>query len=154
VKIQSIRPEFVVSFPSAMEDGVLYISEEFETAGHKCCCGCGEKVVTPLNAAKWRLTKCADGTVSLSPSIGNWKFTCQSHYWIWENRVIAAGMMSKQKIEAVKIRDKLDNQRYINETNEAMQAKSAPSQLSTQHEGKTGFISKVAEKLRRWWKGS
>ncbi|WP_373282870.1 DUF6527 family protein [Leeia aquatica] len=38
-----------------------------------CCCGCGEKVITPLNPAKWHLLK-EGGTVSLSPSIGNWNY--------------------------------------------------------------------------------
>lgn len=151
MKIQSIRSKFVVSFPSVMEDGVLYISEEYETAGHKCCCGCGEKVMTPLNPAKWRLIKSSNGAVSLYPSIGNWKFACQSHYWIRENRVIAAGMMSKQKIEAVKARDKRDSQRYIDQKNQAMKKvehikSSAPRQ--------DGLMNMIENKLRSWWKGS
>lgn len=134
-----------------MEDGVLYISEEFETAGHKCCCGCGEKVVTPLNPAKWRLTKSVNGAVSLYPSIGNWKFACQSHYWIKENRVINAGMMSKQKIEAVKVKDKRDNQRYIAQTNEAMKVKTQRAKSAAPQKEAPGFISTFAKKLRTWW---
>jgi hypothetical protein len=134
-----------------MEDGVLYISEEYETAGHKCCCGCGEKVMTPLNPAKWRLTKSPNGAVSLYPSIGNWKFACQSHYWIRDNRIIGAGMMSKQRIEAVKSRDKHDSQRYIDQTNQAMKnaehiKSSAPRQ--------GGLMNMIANKLSGWWKGS
>ena len=151
VKTQFIRPKFVVSFPSTMEDGVLYISEEYETAGHKCCCGFGEKVMTPLNPAKWQLTKSPDGVVSLYPSIGNWKFACQSHYVIRENRVIDAGMMSKQKIEAVMARDKRDSQRYIDQTNHAVK-KAEHIKSSAPHP--EGLMNMIADKLRRWWTGS
>ena len=154
MKTQSIRPKFVVSFPPAMEDGVLYISEEYETAGHKCCCGCGEKVITPLNPAKWRLTKSSNGAVSLYPSVGNWKFACQSHYWIRENRVIAAGMMSKQKIATVKERDKRDSQRYIDRTNQANRTEAETMKSSTRSSGRSGLLNLIADTLRGWWKGS
>jgi len=144
----------VVSFPPVMEDGVLYISEEYETAGHKCCCGCGEKVITPLNPAKWRLTKSPNGAVSLYPSVGNWKFACQSHYWIRENRVIAAGMMSKQKIAAVKERDKRDSERYIDRTNQANRTAADGIKSSMGSSGRSGLMNLIADTLRGWWKGS
>jgi hypothetical protein len=42
-------------------------------------CGCGKKVVLPLHPTHGKLTY--DGeTVSLSPSVGNWSFPCESHY--------------------------------------------------------------------------
>ena len=154
VKTHSIRPKFVASFPPIMEDGVLYISEEYETAGHRCCCGCGEKVMTPLNPAKWRLSKSPNGTVSLDPSIGNWNFACQSHYWISENRVIAAGMMSKQKIEAIKERDKRDVQRYIDRTNQALNNDIQDIKTSAPRPVPPSFMSTIANTLRSWWKGS
>ena len=72
------RVEFI---PKELEEGVLYVSELFRTASHLCCCGCGGRVVTPLNAAKWRLTDHGD-SVTLSPSIGLGTFACRSHYWI------------------------------------------------------------------------
>jgi Family of unknown function (DUF6527) len=149
MRTQSIRPKFVTSFPSAMEDGVLYISEEYETAGHKCCCGCGEKVMTPLHPAKWRLTKSTNGAVSLYPSIGNWKFSCQSHYWIRDNRVIPAGMLSKQRIEAVKARDKRDSQQYIDQTNQAMKK---AEQIKPAAPRQEGLMDMIVNKLRGWWK--
>jgi hypothetical protein len=67
----------------------------------------GLEVVTPLNAAKWHLTE-QDGTVSLRPSVGNWSFPCQSHYWIVCNQVRWAEGMSPERIAAVKDRDKRD----------------------------------------------
>ena len=38
-------------------------------------------------------------TVSLDPSIGNWSFPCQSHYWIRNNRVKWAPKCSRVQIE-------------------------------------------------------
>jgi hypothetical protein len=53
---------------------------------HLCLCGCGEEVVTPIRPTGWRIT--FDGVaVSLHPSIGNWDFTCRSHYWITDGQV-------------------------------------------------------------------
>ncbi len=106
-KIKNIRPEFVEFIPERLAPGVLYISKRYATASHLCCCGCGLEVVTPLNAAKWHLTK-QDGAVSLWPSVGNWSFPCQSHYWIVGNQIRWAAVMSPERIAAVKARDKRD----------------------------------------------
>jgi hypothetical protein len=105
MKVTHLIPEFVEFIPETLEDGRLYISEEYSTAVHKCCCGCGLKVVTPLKANKgWRLTR--DGqSVTLFPSIGNWSFPCQSHYWIRRNAVVWSYQMSKDEIEAGRRRD-------------------------------------------------
>jgi hypothetical protein len=43
-----MQPEHVEFIPKALEDGVLYISTKYRTASHRCCCGCGTKIVTPL----------------------------------------------------------------------------------------------------------
>jgi hypothetical protein len=60
-------------------------------------CGCGNEVVTPLSPTDWKLT--FDGkTVSLYPSIGNWNFECQSHYWIKKNRIEFADHWSQKEI--------------------------------------------------------
>ena len=106
-RINQIRPEFVDFIPERLAPGVFYISKRYATASHLCCCGCGLEVVTPLNAAKWHLTK-QDGAVSLRPSVGNWSFPCQSHYWIVGNQVRWAAGMSPERIAAVKARDKRD----------------------------------------------
>src|SRR5688572_5744640 len=103
----AITPSFVDAIPEYLEDGVLYISEKYETAVHMCCCGCGEEVVTPLNHAKWHLSR-RRGAVSLFPSIGNWNYNCQSHYWIRANRIEWAPSMTRQQILAVQGRDRKD----------------------------------------------
>ena len=75
-RAMKLAHEFVDSIPEELEDGVLYVSIRFGTVVHKCACGCGEEVVTPLGPAEWRLTY--DGkTVSLAPSIGKLEFRLQ-----------------------------------------------------------------------------
>lgn len=135
LKIKALRPEFVKHFPDSLEEGVLYISEEYASAGHRCCCGCGEEVITPLNPAQWQVRKSGAG-VSLFPSIGNLKFACRSHYWIKNNRVLDAGSMSSSAIEKVKMRDRRDKESYIQQMNAA----------ATQ----PNFLQKVV----RWFRGS
>lgn len=118
LKTTRLRPEFVKHFPDILDEGVLYVSEEFTTAGHLCCCGCGEEVITPLNRAQWQLIKSGAG-VSLHPSVGNWKFACKSHYWIRNNQVIEAAPLSNAAIENVKKRDRRDKKSYIEQVNTA-----------------------------------
>jgi hypothetical protein len=84
-----LEHRFVQFFPEQLESGVIYISIEYATAAHSCCCGCGEQVITPFTPTDWKLT--FDGeTISLWPSIGNWNFRCRSHYIIRNSRVLAA----------------------------------------------------------------
>jgi hypothetical protein len=101
MKRSEITFEFVEFVPKELEEGRLYISTEYATAVHRCCCGCGSKVTTPLAPDEWRLI--FDGkTVSLEPSIGNWSFPCQSHYWIRRNRIAWSGRMSREQIDEVR----------------------------------------------------
>jgi len=111
-----ITPLFVELIPTHLEDGVLYISDKYGTAIHKCCCGCGQEVVTPLSSAQWQLRR-AGGKVTLFPSIGNWNFSCQSHYWIKQNRVEWAGSMTDRQIKLAQERDIRDLQRLTAESN-------------------------------------
>lgn len=95
---RNLRHEFVEFVPDQLEEGVLYISISYATASHKCCCGCGHDVVTPLSPTDWSLT--FDGiSVSLDPSIGNWSFACQSHYWIDQGSIEWAPKWSKERID-------------------------------------------------------
>ena len=104
--------EFVDFIPSNLKDGTIYVSMTFATAVHKCCCGCGNEVVTPLSPTDWKLI--FDGvSISLDPSIGNWGFHCKSHYWIRRNRVIWAPRWSKKEIDAGRARDRSLKERYF-----------------------------------------
>jgi hypothetical protein len=98
-RVDRLIPRFVEFVPPQLEDGVLYISVPYDTAVHRCCCGCGGKVVTPLAPTEWRLIKHGDA-VSLRPSVGNWSFPCQSHYWVSNNRIEWAGQWSQDQIDA------------------------------------------------------
>jgi hypothetical protein len=94
----NINHEFVEFIPGVLEDGKVYVSIKYATASHRCCCGCGNEVVTPISPTDWSLT--FDGeTVSLDPSIGNWSLDCKSHYWIRRNRVKWAQRWSDKQIE-------------------------------------------------------
>jgi hypothetical protein len=94
----SIQHEFVEYIPEELEDGRIYVSIAYATAVHKCCCGCQNKVITPISPTDWKLTFNGE-SISLSPSIGNWSFECQSHYWIENNRVEWASKWSQKQIK-------------------------------------------------------
>jgi hypothetical protein len=123
----SIAHEFVELIPREMEERTLYIAMEFSTASHKCFCGCGAEVVTPLSPTAWQLSY--DGeNISLDPSIGSWNLPCQSHYWIRRGRVEWSYAMSKEQIAAVKRRDKEDTLHYHG----AVTTTDPPQQLTTE----------------------
>jgi hypothetical protein len=111
----SIRAEFVDYIPDILEDGVIYISIPYATATHKCACGCGQVVVTPIKPTDWSLTWNGE-TVSLNPSIGNWSLPCQSHYWILENRIVWARKWSPAEIAAGRARDFREKARVYSRT--------------------------------------
>lgn len=107
----AIKYEFVEYIPEVLNDGTIYISVAYATAVHKCCCGCGNKVVTPLSPTDWKLIY--DGeTISLYPSIGNWGFKCQSHYWIENNKVKLAPKWTKKEIQSGRKKDELNKKEY------------------------------------------
>lgn len=124
----TIRPMLIELAPKELEDGVLYVSQKYKTAIHKCCCGCGEKVVTPLSPAHWRV-RINGNSVTIHPSVGNWGMTCKSHYWIKNNRVVWAGLFSEAKIAAVRRRDSIDQKNQINTINRGNKATSEKGNL-------------------------
>lgn len=94
----TLQHKFIEIIPDNLEQGILYISISYCTAIHKCVCGCGNEVVTPIAKDGWKLT--FDGkSITLYPSIGNWKFDCRSHYWITSNEIIHARKWSSEEIE-------------------------------------------------------
>lgn len=127
MRTATLTPRFVEAIPCEIPEGVLFISEFYATAIHKCCCGCGREVVTPLSPVKWQL-RCGPGnTVTLYPSIGNWNFPCRSHYWIRGSRVAWAGDMSARQVRAVQLRDRIDSESHIRLANrEKIQKQAMP----------------------------
>lgn len=108
--MKELIPKFLETIPAEIEEGILYISMNLHTASHKCPCGCGRRIVTPISRAGWLLV--FDGkTVSLDPSIGNWSSPCQSHYWINKNEIELAPKWSKERIS----RGLLSDQKVLEE---------------------------------------
>ncbi len=107
-----LKHEFVDYIPNELKDGIIYVSIAFATVVHKCCCGCGNEVVTPLSPTDWKLIY--DGqSISLNPSIGNWSFNCQSHYWIKRDRVVWALRWFQEEIKAGRAYDAIAKNTYF-----------------------------------------
>ena len=138
----ALTHQFVEYIPQELKDGTVYVSISFATAAHKCCCGCGTEVVTPLTPTDWQLT--FDGeTISLDPSIGNWSFECQSHYWIRRNRVKWAPRWSQRETQAGRSNDRRAKQRYF---------ESADTLSRTQRRAESvGTAETLWHRLKRWW---
>jgi hypothetical protein len=110
--MRSLKHEFVEFIPEQLAAGVLYISVQYATVAHACCCGCGGKVVTPLTPTDWTLS--FDGaTVSLNPSVGNWNFPCRSHYWIRQNLVRWAAEWTDAQILEGRSHDSVSKELYF-----------------------------------------
>ncbi len=141
-----LKHEFVEFIPGDLKAGTIYISIRFGTASHLCCCGCGNKVVTPIRPTDWKLI--FDGkTVSLDPSIGNWSFACRSHYWIRNNRVQWAEQWSKERIGAVRSFDAVAKDRYFRGSKPAV-ASDTTELLEKPVRAKASFWQKVK---KRFW---
>jgi len=153
-----LKHEFVEYIPSELREGTVYVSIPFATVVHKCCCGCGREVVTPLSPTDWELT--FDGrSISLYPSIGNWDYPCRSHYWIKYDIVEWAPPWSQEEIEAGRAADALAKARYFQR--KRPNPSSAPSTATASSAGATTAkkqdSGKVNEsnwqKVKRWFAG-
>ncbi len=144
IRFGTLRHQFVRSVPRELEAGVLYVSMEYATAVHSCCCGCGEQVVTPLTPTDWCMT--FDGeTVSLHPSVGNWNQKCRSHYIIKKGRVFEAAPWSEKQVEAERYRDQQSKAKYFGRTPDTLKnrAGAEPEAQSIPHSPK-GFWSRLS----------
>lgn len=78
--------------PKQLKPSTLYIVEEDgieEQAAMVCPCGCGKTLQMNLltdDRPCWRVTKHADGTASLHPSVWRQK-DCRSHFWFRRGRI-------------------------------------------------------------------
>jgi hypothetical protein len=90
--------------PKIKKHGILYISLKFNLAIHLCACGCGIETVMPFYDGElndndgWKMTtkkiegttqsdRPYDFTVTFTPSIGNQKLSCKSHYFITDSKI-------------------------------------------------------------------
>lgn len=112
-----LQHKFCEYVPGHLQPGIIYITMEFGTAVHLCVCGCGQKVVTPFSPTDWKLIY--DGeTVSLDPSIGNWSFDCQSHYWIRGNQVIVSNKWDGHEINLNRQMDKAAKESHFSDADD------------------------------------
>lgn len=145
IRVTSLEHRFVRSVPREIEPGILYVSMEYATALHSCCCGCGEQVVTPFTQTDWKMTY--DGaSVSLTPSIGNWQLPCRSHYFIRHGRVIEAEPWSAAQVKAEKRRDKAAKSRFYGQ-----QAACNSDSDNSNHSPGTGRATSVQHGSGTWW---
>jgi hypothetical protein len=128
-----LEHRFVHYIPEQLELGILYISMDYATAAHSCCCGCGEQVITPFTPTDWKMT--FDGeTISLWPSIGNWNFLCRSHYIIRHSRVLGAEPWEDKQFAHGRRRDKNRTQKHHDEKGRCDNLASGPP-ISPENDG-------------------
>jgi hypothetical protein len=142
----SLEHRFVRNVPRELEPGILYISMDYATAVHSCCCGCGERVVTPFTPTDWRMT--FDGeSISLHPSVGNWNQSCRSHYIVQRGRVLEAGPWSQDRILVERLRDKAAKAaHYGSET----KVRSEAEDLSNERNSNAAPTHRIWYRVKSW----
>ena len=139
--------EFAEFIPDELKERTLYISVIYCTAVHKCCCGCGREVVTPLSPTGWQLT--FDGkTVSLYPSIGSWSLPCQSHYFITNNKVVWAQKWTKKQIQRGRAQEAEARERYNAYMQHPMDAAETSSASTL---GRPKVKESLWQKINKWF---
>jgi hypothetical protein len=115
IQVKAASHKFVEFIPDELDEGVVYVSTRFATVAHKCFCGCGNEVVTPLSPTDWTLS--FDGkSISLDPSVGSWNLPCRSHYWIRRNIVQWAPKWSQREVDAARSTDAKNKRQYFEES--------------------------------------
>ena len=145
-RMLTLTHEFVEFLPDTLEDGKVYISIPYATVTHRCCCGCGNEVVTPLTPTDWKLI--FDGqTISLDPSVGNWSFPCQSHYWIKKNNVKWDHQWSDAEVAAGRAHDQASKQDYFGTSIPTLEG---AAERGSMHKKRMSLLD-LCRKLK-WWK--
>lgn len=141
MRIKKVESREVELIPEKLDEGVLYVSRRYATAVHKCCCGCGQEVVTPLSSRDWSVMP-GNGGVRLSPSIGNWSYPCRSHYWIWDGRAVWAEQWSPERIDEGRARERAVREAYY--------AAQDRQQQSSQHLTGPGLLVRLWNAFVKW----
>lgn len=138
----TVAYEFVEFIPEELRERTVYISQVYGTAAHKCCCGCGAEVVTPLSPTGWQLAY--DGkAISLYPSIGSWSLPCQSHYFITNNKVVWAPKWTGKQIARGRVQEAIAREQYY--------AGTQPSPKGREALRVSGVKENVWAKIKKWF---
>ena len=154
MRYEKLDHHFVEQFPERLEPGILYVSMEYGSVSHSCCCGCGEEIVTPLTPTDWKITY--DGeTISLNPSVGSWTIACRSHYVIRNNQVIEAPPWSDRQVSEERKRDRRAKARHfkpeageVGETVGQEVDRSEPMPIDRE----VGIDINWRDRFARWWR--
>lgn len=87
MRVHNYKSEFVNVIPQHLKEGTLYVCLPYKIAMHKCACGCGAEVSTPISKKHGWVMSYDGEHVSMSPSIGNGAYACHSHYFLKNGRV-------------------------------------------------------------------
>ena len=117
--MNTVQHEFVDAIPDVLVDGTLYVSVGYAIAVHRCCCGCGGEVVTPLTPTDWKLTFDGD-SISLCPSISGSTSGCGQHYWIERSRVRWAVPLTPEQMAYRRRRDQEAKEAYFDDGREPL----------------------------------
>lgn len=141
-----LEHRFVDEIPERIEPGILYVSLQFATAVHSCCCGCGEEVVTPFTPTDWKMT--FDGeTISLKPSVGSWTLACRSHYVIDRSLVVEALPWTGAEVESGRRRERAAKARHYDHKPPSREMQTAPTPPASSP------ASPLITRLWRWLTG-
>ena len=127
--------EFVEYMPEEITGGILYISIPFGTMIHKCGCGCGKEVVTPLGPAEWKFTYNGK-TISVHPSVGNWSLPCRSHYWIDRSLVRWARSLTMEEVLESRAKIKEYRRQYYAQGEKDPEVSGVRTKQQKPHKGK------------------
>lgn len=128
MKTERFRSEFVQFVPDVLEEGVLYVSMRYRTVSHLCPCGCRQEVPLSISPTAWKLTY--DGEITLNPSVGNWSFSCRSHYFIRGGKVCWAGEMSDAEIKSGRAFVATQKEKFYGDNQVAAKVSDAPTKAS------------------------
>jgi hypothetical protein len=159
-RVERFDHEFADQIPDDLSEGTLYVSMRFGTVIHLCACGCGNQTVTPLGTNDYKLIY--DGeTITLHPSVGNWNFSCRSHYFVRHNKVVWASEWTEGQIAAGRARDRYVKDELFREHQAGMGGAAAVEAPGDPHRaapyatavspepGVRGFAKRIAAYFRR-----
>ena len=106
------RVEWVEDMPPTLERDTFYVSRKHRLTEHLCACGCGAEVSLPLGPGEWFVEGSGD-SISLRPSVGNWRLPCRSHYVIDKGTTRWCASWSEEQIRVGRQRDRAAKEQAV-----------------------------------------